>query len=169
MMNTETNATFIDTPTASMRFPPPRDGIVQLPPAPGIYAVFNLVNRLIYIGQSVNVQKRCNGHRQGMRAGTEENMRLRLDAIRFGVDAFVCFPLELLVGVTAQGIRHHLNRREIWWVRRMRADDEQYGYVAEAGRCRSPASQFRDRERKLMRGNSRKYQLLPWVNVYDPI
>jgi hypothetical protein len=38
-----------------------------------------------------------------------------------------------------------------------------------AGGCRTMGAQFRDRERKLMRRNSGKYCLLPWVQLYAPI
>lgn len=47
--------------------------------------------------------------------------------------------------------------------------DEQYGYNFEAVHQRTRAARFRDRERQLLRANSRKYCLLLGIDMYAPI
>ncbi|MDQ5879095.1 MAG: hypothetical protein QG638_1830, partial [Pseudomonadota bacterium] len=47
----------------------------------------------------------------------------------------------------------------------LQAHDERYGYVSEAGHCRTSGARFRDRERKLVRPGSGKYMFLDGVDI----
>lgn len=66
-------------------------------------------------------------------------------------------------------IKATLLKQERWWVMQLYADDERYGYTADAGNQRTLSTKFRDRERKLMRSSIPKYVLLPGVDLYAPI
>ena len=144
------------------------DGISFLPKRPGIYGMWNRAARLWNIGQSANIHQRCSLHRAELRAGNAANMRMRRDAQRYGANTFFYCVLELVTAAGAD-LAYELMRRELWWVRQLQAHDERYGYNLDAGGYRTRGAAFRDRERKLMRPNSGKYCLLPWVDMYDPI
>lgn len=145
------------------------DGIDHLPAAAGVYGMWNRVTNMWNVGQSVNIKSRCVGHRHLMLAGKASNIRIRRDVKRHGANAFFFMVLELAVAAGDGARERQLNQLETWWVVQLQAHDERYGYNLEAGGYRTLGAQFRDRERKLMRRNSSKYCLLPWVDMYDPI
>lgn len=148
---------------------PPVDGIAILPKGPGIYGMWNRATRLWNIGQSKNIFHRCQLHRSQLRAGTACNLRIRRDVEKHGADTFFYLALQVVVVTPGVNLKHKLDNLELWWVLQFQAHDECYGYNAEAGRCRTMGSRFRDREKKLMRYNSDKYHLLPGVDLCDPI
>lgn len=148
---------------------PLADGIALLPKIPGVYGMWNRTTRMWNIGQSENIRQRCSLHRSHMRAGNADNMRIDRDVKRHGAHTFVYCALEHVTVPAGGNLKYKLNQRELWWVVQLQAHDERYGYNLEAGGYRTLGAQFRDRERKLMRRNSDKYCLLPWVDMYDPI
>ena len=145
------------------------DGIELLPQAAGIYGMWNRATLMWNVGQSENIHARCLSHRFQMRAGNAGNQRIRRDVDRYGADSFFFMALELAASEVGVARVRELNRLEAWWVVQLKAHDERYGYNAEAGGLRTKGARFRDRERKLMRCSSGKYELLPGVNLYDPI
>ena len=145
------------------------DGIALLPKTPGVYGMWNRSTRMWNIGQSENMRQRCCQHRSGMKAGSADNMRVARDVKNHGAYTFVYCVLEHVTVPAGGNLKYKLNQRELWWVVQVQAHDERYGYNLEAGGYRTRGAQFRDRERKLMRRNSGKYCLLPWVDMYDPI
>ena len=148
---------------------PSVDGIDLLPKSPGVYGMWNRTTRMWNIGQTKNLRQRCSQHRSGMKAGSADNMRVDRDVKIHGAHCFVYCVLEHVTVPARGNLKYELNRRELWWVVQFQAHDERYGYNLEAGGYRTRGAQFRDRERKLMRSNSRKYYLLPWVEMYAPI
>lgn len=160
MMDTNIDAVFLT---------PPSDGIESLPDGPGIYCMLNRVTRMVNIGQAENMRRRCTMHRSQLRAGTATNMRIRRDAERYGADTYFYYALQAMVVNPEKPLKRVLNRSEVWWVVQLQAHDERYGYVSEAGGCRTRGSRLRDREAKLLRPSSQKYALLPGVDLYDPI
>jgi|GEM_PF-1473965 len=159
-MNIFSDAVF-DTPLV--------DGVALLPKSPGVYGMWNRTTRMWNIGQSENMRQRCGLHRSHMRAGHADNLRVGLDVQRYGANTFFYYALERVSVVVGANLKSELNQRELWWVLQFQAHDERYGYNLEAGGYRTPGARFRDRERKLMRRNSGKYCLLPWVDMYEPI
>lgn len=145
------------------------DGIALLPKSPGVYGMWNRTTRMWNIGQSENMHRRCSLHRSHMRAGNADNMRVDRDVKSHGADTFVYCVLEHVTVTAGGNLTFQLKQRELWWVVQLQAHDERYGYNLEAGGYRTLGAQFRDRERKLMRRNSGKYCLLPWVEMYEPI
>jgi hypothetical protein len=148
---------------------PPVNGLDQLPQGAGIYAMQNRITRLVNIGQSVNIRKRCALHRNQLMAGTAVNLRMRRDAELFGGDVYFYHALEVIEATPTTKLKVILNRRELWWVVQLQVHDERFGYVSEAGHCRTKGARFRDRERRLTRINSGKYDFLPGVDIYDAI
>ena len=148
---------------------PPGNGIDWLPTGAGVYGMWNRVTRMWNVGQSERMRARCQQHRSQLRAGTAGNLRIRRDVEKHGADAFFFFSLEVVTDTFGMALKHKLDRLEVWWVLQFQAHDERYGYVAEAGHCRTMGSRFRDREVKLMRANSNKYHLLPGIDRHDPI
>lgn len=145
------------------------DGIEFLPSSPGLYCIVNRCNGKRYVGQArTNLRQRCLQHRSELRRGLASNMLLRRDAALHGVDAFFFFELRLN-SMTNTPSQSQMNKIEIWFSVQLRSHDEQHGYNLEVGHHRTRAALFRDRERKLMRRNSEKYQLLPGVDPYDGI
>jgi hypothetical protein len=146
------------------------DGIRFLPDLPGIYCILNRLTGRRYIGKSkTSIYKRALGHRSDFVNGTSSNLALRRDVAISGGSNFFFFAI-CHDAIEVKGrFESHLNKLEVWCTEQMNAHDEQYGYNFEAGGKRTFASRFRDRERKLMRGNSMKYYLLPGVDLYDPI
>ena len=145
------------------------DGIDHLPAAAGVYGMWNRVTRMWNIGQSANIKSRCVGHRRLMLAGNASNKRIRRDVERHGASAFFFMVLELSIAAGGRARERELNQLETWWAVQLKAHDEQFGYNADAGGLRTKGARLRDRERKLMRFNSGKYELLPWVDFHDPI
>ena len=145
------------------------DGIDLLPQAAGVYGMWNRATLMWNVGQSKNIHARCVSHRFHLRAGSAGNMRIRRDAQRHGADTFFFMTLELAHSDVGLARVRQLNRLEAWWVVQLKAHDERYGYNAEAGGLRTKGARLRDRERKLIRPNSGKYELLPSVDIYDPI
>lgn len=143
------------------------DGINFLPKCAGLYCIVNQVNGKRYIGQAKNIYRRCLQHRNELRKGIASNMLMRRDAQVNGFQPF--FFAVQLEGLSDPSRSIDFDQIEVWLVTKFRAHEENFGYNLEAGHNRTTGALFRDRERKLMRSNSDKYQMLPWVDMYDPI
>ena len=143
------------------------DGIDSLPRSAGMYFILNRINGKQYVGQAANIYLRCLGHRSQLQRRIASNMLMRRDAEVSGIDPFF-FALRL-DGMEDPEWELLIDNVEIWCVVQLRAHDERWGYNLEAGHRRTTGALFRDRERKLMRNRSRKYELLDGVHMYDPI
>lgn len=129
--------------------------------------MLNRISNKWYVGQAKNILNRCISHRSELRRGIGSNMLMRRDAELNGIDAFF---LVLYLADAAEPRRPSMiDMMEVWWVIQLRAHDERWGYNLEAGHRRTTGALFRDRERKLMRSRSGKYELLDGVHMYDPI
>lgn len=145
------------------------DGIDFLPDAPGVYVIFNRLNGRRYVGQAeTSIYQRCLQHRSELKRGRSSNFLLRRDAAVHGADTFF-FLAPRIEAIADSGRNSHLNNIELWFAVQLRAHDECCGYSQEIAHYPTRGSRFRDRERKLMRPNSRKYELLPGTDIYDPI
>jgi hypothetical protein len=55
---------------------------------PGVYKIRNKVSEKLYIGSSVNVYRRFYRHRQVLREELLENLRIKEDCEKYGIDSF---------------------------------------------------------------------------------
>lgn len=59
----------------------------------GIYAIKNLITKKYYIGSSINIKSRWNGHRSYLR-GNQAASKFQADWDKYGESAFVCGVVE---------------------------------------------------------------------------
>lgn len=144
------------------------DGVDQLPRKAGVYCILNRCNGRRYVGLAQNIHQRGLFHRGELSRGMSSNPLLRRDAQEHGPSAFFLFAIRL-DGFSDDLTPQELEQLEIWFATQMGSHDERYGYNLEAGHHRTRASRLRDRERKLLRPNSSKYQLLAGVKLHDPV
>lgn len=97
------------------------------PPLPmaGVYAIQNMENGRVYVGASVDVDRRIRVHHAQMRRGQCSNPGVQLDLVNFGVEVFRIVVLERLPSATLLAEReqawaehffafqHGYNRRRI--------------------------------------------------------
>lgn len=99
----------------------------------GIYAIMNLHNKKLYIGQSIDIESRWKQHFSELRRGTHHNRYLQAAYNKYGADSFVVAILELCD-------KAKLNEREAYWV----AKENSYGdggYNLSAGGAGTPNAQ----------------------------
>jgi hypothetical protein len=158
-MKNQRDAVFLATPV---------DGIAHLPKSPGVYCIVNRANGKRYVGLATkSVYQRCVQHRSDLRRGVAANLPMRRDALVHGADVFFFFAMRI-DGIAAAGTEQ-LDNIELWFAVQLGTHDERLGYNLEVGHNRTRAARFRDRERKLMRRSSGKYELIPGVNIGDQI
>lgn len=92
----------------------------------GIYKIENIINHMLYIGQSVDIQKRWMMHRRELNNGTHGNRHLQRAWNKYGQDAFIFSILELCD-------EKDLNSLEIEYIAYYKANDEEYGYNLTIG------------------------------------
>jgi hypothetical protein len=95
----------------------------QVKPLIGIYRMYNLINGKSYVGQSVNIRSRWQGHLCDLREG-RHNRLLQADCDLHGINAFEFEILELLDSKDPS----ILSERELYWVRHHRSNEPEHGY-----------------------------------------
>lgn len=156
-----------DSAVAESDFPP-MNSAASFPAAPGIYCLMNLNSGRRGVGQSRNVLTRVRSHQRDLRLGRAHSPTLRADLLAHGPESFVFLLLESFDPAQSAG-DWVLKRREGWWAQHLQCMSEQTGYNLEAGGVRSPASRFRDHERKLIKYRVTRYMFLPGVDLLDPV
>lgn len=89
----------------------------------GIYTITNLVNRKVYVGQSITVSIRWQKHKSDLRSGIHYNEDLLRDWVAFGEENF-CFRFTESVEPNADA----LNRAEAYWIDWHQSLDPLLGY-----------------------------------------
>lgn len=95
----------------------------------GIYKIQNKINNKIYIGQSVDIQKRWREHKFSSRHpdDRDHHLPIHLAMAKYGEDNFVYTVLE-------QCPKEELNEKEIYWIETLSACDKNIGYnIAKGG------------------------------------
>lgn len=90
----------------------------------GIYKITNQINNKVYIGQSVNIRKRFNGHKFAARNG--ENTHLYNAMRDYGIENFSFEILE-------ECSKEQLDDREIYWIEYYHSTDKAKGYNVSKG------------------------------------
>lgn len=91
-----------------------------------IYSILNKVNGKIYVGLSVNHQKRKNEHIRKLNRGVHENPHLQKTWNKYGADAFEFNILENCSD-------DKLSDNEIWWINYFDSTNCDKGYNMESG------------------------------------
>lgn len=78
----------------------------------GIYAIENVYNNKLYVGSSINIEKRWNRHRKDLVKNRHHNIFMQRSYLKYGDDCFVYFVLEYADIVS----RDTLNKQEQYWI-----------------------------------------------------
>jgi group I intron endonuclease len=86
-----------------------------------VYAIRNLVTGKVYVGSSIKVKERFATHKRSLGRGHHGNEYLQRAWNKYGASGFVFEILERC----AASVRLE---REQYWINKLKADDESYGY-----------------------------------------
>lgn len=94
----------------------------------GIYCAKNIVNEKVYIGKSVNIEKRWKDHKKGYNnPNASQYASYFYNALRkYGFDSFEFSVLE-------ECTEDKLNDREIFWINKFQSNNREYGYNTTNG------------------------------------
>lgn len=88
----------------------------------GIYSIRNVENGKVYVGSAVNINRRWQEHRSGLKRGVHGNDRLKKAWGKYGES---CFEFTILEKIEDIG---QLVEREQFWIDDMNATDKNIGY-----------------------------------------
>lgn len=92
----------------------------------GIYKIENIINGKVYIGQSVEIEKRKNRHLRELREGKHKNIHLQRAFDKYGEDSFKHIIIE-------KCHKAKLNEREKFWISFYNSNNYNYGYNQDSG------------------------------------
>lgn len=92
----------------------------------GIYAITNKVNSKIYIGQSIDVDRRWNDHIKELNNGEHVNNYLQNAWTKYGQDNFE-------FGILEEIFEKELNEREEYWICFYKSNIRKFGYNLMSG------------------------------------
>lgn len=93
----------------------------------GIYIIKNNINNKIYVGQSINVEKRIREHKKNLVTNKHTNFNLQNDWNLIGSNSFEFSIIEKVIG-NSDEIRMLLNEKEDEWMDNFNTLDINYGY-----------------------------------------
>jgi group I intron endonuclease len=104
----------------------------------GIYMIKNLTNEKIYIGQSVDIQKRFWDHKRELKYKTHRNSYIQRSWDKYGENNF-------LFEIIEEYPRELLNERETYWIKFYKSNNSTHGYnTNDGGDSRSPNAETRE-------------------------
>ena len=94
----------------------------------GIYCVKNIVNEKVYVGKSVDIEKRWKDHKNGYNnPNSSQYISYFYNALRkYGFNSFEFSVLE-------ECTEDKLNDREIFWINKFQSNNREYGYNTTDG------------------------------------
>jgi len=92
----------------------------------GIYKITNIVNKKIYIGQSVNLKSRLRGQLYNLRSGNHINTYLQRSFNKYKQNNF-------LFEVIEECKKEELDGREVFWISFFDSTNHKVGYNMESG------------------------------------
>lgn len=113
----------------------------------GIYAIKNMVNGMMYIGQSICVNKRIINHKSDLMHNRFHNDHLQKSYNKYGIDNFIFGVIEICN-------KEQLNERERYWISFFNSNKRNVGYNVEDGgsRNKSISKETRDKISKTLKG-----------------
>lgn len=93
----------------------------------GIYKIENIVNGRVYIGQSVDIEKRWRSHTKELRKGTHANVLLQDDWLIYGEEHFTFEVIKKCRSIK-------LNEFEKYYIKHYNAFDNGYNQTVGNGR-----------------------------------
>lgn len=90
-----------------------------------IYAIVNILDDKLYVGQAVDKNKRWKNHRIALQHNKHSNRYLQSAYNKYGKDAFIYVVLELVPW------HHLLTDREQYWMDRLNVCNREVGYNLE--------------------------------------
>ncbi|WP_155300923.1 GIY-YIG nuclease family protein [Deinococcus kurensis] len=94
---------------------------VVIPPA-GVYAIQNTENGRVYVGASVDLERRIRGHKTQMKRGKSSNRNIQADLRELGTEVFAFSVLERVIHI------RDLPAAEQRWASLLGAFDRERGY-----------------------------------------
>lgn len=91
----------------------------------GIYAIRNVINNKVYIGQSVNIEKRWKEHKSALKRGVHGNPYLQA--------AWNKSPRDFEFNVLCECKENELNSLELYYIQQYNATDYRCGYNIQGG------------------------------------
>lgn len=88
----------------------------------GIYKIENLVNHKVYIGQSINIERRKYSHKNDLKRNCQHNKLMQQDFNLYGIENFSFEILELCA-------KNKLNEREQFYIQKYQSDIQGYNYT----------------------------------------
>lgn len=92
----------------------------------GIYSIKNLINSKIYVGQTVDLQRRLNDHKRCLCKNTHHNVYLQREYNKYGSENFEFVILE-------KCDVNMLDKREVYWITQFDCINNTHGYNMEGG------------------------------------
>lgn len=96
----------------------------------GIYKIKNLFNGKIYIGQSVDIEKRWSTHKAELKHNHHHNIHLQSAWNKYGEDNFEFSIIEICNS-------DQLNQREIYWISEFNSCENGYNLTSGGGNTES--------------------------------
>lgn len=115
----------------------------------GIYIIKNMVNGKVYIGQSVDIQKRFLEHKWELKNNKHRNSYMQRSWEKYGEDNFLFEIIERYPS-------HLLNEKETYWIKNYKSNNSVYGYNCnDGGDSRIPNEITREKHRVANLGKKR--------------
>lgn len=92
----------------------------------GIYMIKNLSNNKVYIGQSIDINRRWNDHKAKLENNNHENSHLQESYNKYGKDSFE-------YSIICQCLKEELNDKEKYYIKKYKSYDNKYGYNLTKG------------------------------------
>ena len=88
----------------------------------GIYKIVNKINNKIYIGRSLNIEKRFREHKHAEKAKVPHPYPIARAINKYGIDNFEFMIIEVVTDYMK------LDERELYWINHYKSNDPSYGY-----------------------------------------
>jgi len=116
----------------------------------GVYIIRNFYDNKIYVGKSVDIEKRLKDHKNKLKKNTHINSYLQNSWNKYGENTFDFEIVDLCK-------KEELNEREIYYIKEFKSTDENFGYNmtegGEGGDTLSKHPKFEEIQKKIRRNN----------------